>query len=196
MAVALAAACPFASKDGKGLLLGLAPLEGAGVRCIDLGTRDSWVRAFPLLKFEIKIFLAKELTNDFAHLSQKLWRFFLNHQVCWWSRSQYFGHFIFFIISLELQGQFQSKLIWEILLWQWTVFKLRATLPSKRVANVHILKLLKTSWNILQKLWGIFFRAKYQVILKPISWTGRLKLVRLWIPRGRKGDSMRGQSLY
>lgn len=77
MAVALAAACPFASEDGMGLLLGLAPLEGAGVRCIDLGTRDSWVRAFPLLKFEIKIFLAKELTNDFAHLSQKLWRFFV-----------------------------------------------------------------------------------------------------------------------
>lgn len=76
VAVALAAACPFASKDGKGLLLELAPLEGAGVRCIDLGTRDSWVRAFPLLKFEIKIFLARELTNDFAHLSQKLWRFF------------------------------------------------------------------------------------------------------------------------
>lgn len=77
MAVALAAACPFASKDGKGLLLEIAPLEGAGVRCIDLGTRDSWVRAFPLLKFEIKIFLARELTNDFAHLSQKLWRFFV-----------------------------------------------------------------------------------------------------------------------
>lgn len=77
MAVALAAACPFASEDGMGLLLGLAPLEGAGVRCIDLGTRDSWVRAFPLLKFEIKIFLARELTNDFAHLSQKLWRFFV-----------------------------------------------------------------------------------------------------------------------
>lgn len=199
MAVALAAACPFASKDGKGLLLEIAPLEGAGVRCIDLGTRDSWVRAFPLLKFEIKIFLAKELTNGFAHLSQKLWRFFFKSSSLLMKSQSLLWTFYIFIISLELQSQFQSKLIWEILLWrssQWTVFKLGVTLPSKRVANVHILKLLKTSWNILQKLWRIFFRAKYQVILKPISWTGRLKLVRLWIPRGRKGDSMRGQSLY
>lgn len=44
-------------------------------------------------------------------------------------------------------------------------------IKESKGANVHILKLLKTSWNILQKLWRIFFRAKYQVILKPISWT-------------------------
>lgn len=101
---------------------------------------------------------------------------FFNHQflICWWSRSHYFRHFIFLSFFLGLQSQFQSKIVWEILLWrssQCTVFKLRATLPSKRVANVHILKLLKTSWNISQKLWRIFFRAKYQVIFKPISWS-------------------------
>lgn len=67
--VVLVVVCLFVFKDGKGLFLGLVFLEGVGVCCIDFGIRDSWVCVFFFLKFEIKIFLVKELINDFVYLS-------------------------------------------------------------------------------------------------------------------------------
>lgn len=119
-------------------------------------------------------FFSKRINKRFCSPEPKVLEIFFQSSSLLMKSQSLLWTFYIFIISLELQSQFQSKLIWEILQWrssQWTVFKLRATLPSKWVANVHILKLLKTSWNISQKLWRIFFRAKYQVILKPISWT-------------------------
>lgn len=150
MAVALAAACPFASEDGMGLLLGLAPLEGAGVRCIDLGTRDSWVRAFPLLKFEIKIFLAKELTNDFAHLSQKFWKFFLiiksvDEVAVTTLDILYFYHFFRTTEPISIKNSMRNPSVKVFTIYFFQI-------KESKGANVHILKLLKTSWNISQKL--------------------------------------------